>query len=86
MQKYCQRKVSFSSTDYTVKNNYCERNVQKASWSADKDTPELKSSLDTIRNAASDLIEKIEEGIQSKNNLVEMKKLITEHSDELPFR
>jgi len=57
-----------------------------ASWSADKDTPELKSSLDTIRNAASDLIVKIEDHIQAKNNLVEMEAFIREHSDELPFR
>ena len=37
-----------------------------ATWASDKEVPELKASLDTIRNTASDMIEKIEE--RWKNN------------------
>ena len=34
-----------------------------AGWSSDKEVPELKASLDTIRRAAADLIVKIDEKV-----------------------
>lgn len=39
-----------------------------ASWSKGKKVPELKASLDTIRGAASEMIEKIEEKLCKKGN------------------
>ena len=62
-----------------------------AGWSSDKEVPELKASLDTIRRAASDLIVKIDEKIaeltqgQEKNQFAEIDQWIAEHGDELPF-
>ena len=62
-----------------------------AGWSSDKEVPELKASLDTIRRAASDLIVKIDEKIaeltqgQEKNQFAEIDQWIAEHADELPF-
>ena len=62
-----------------------------AGWSSDKEVPELKASLDTIRKAASDLIVKIDEKIaeltqgQEKNQFAEVDQWIAAHGDELPF-
>ena len=62
-----------------------------AGWSSDKEVPELKASLDTIRRAASDLIVKIDEKIaeltqgQEKNQFAEIDQWIAEHGDEFPF-
>ena len=62
-----------------------------AGWSSDKEIPELKASLDTIRRAASDLIVKIDEKIaeltqgQERNQFAEIDQWIAEHGDELPF-
>ena len=62
-----------------------------AGWSSDKEVPELKASLDTIRKAASDLIVKIDEKIaeltqgQEKNQFAEVDQWIATHGDELPF-
>ena len=62
-----------------------------AGWSSDKEVPELKASLDTIRRAASDLIVKIDEKIaeltqgQEKNQFAEINQWMSEHGDELPF-
>ena len=62
-----------------------------AGWSSDKEVPELKASLDTIRRAASDLIVKIDEKIaeltqgQEKNQFAEIDQWIAAHGDELPF-
>lgn len=62
-----------------------------AGWSSDKEVPELKASLDTIRRAASDLIVKIDEKVaeltqsQEKNQFAEIDQWIAEHGDELPF-
>ena len=62
-----------------------------AGWSSDKEIPELKASLDTIRRAASDLIVKIDEKIaeltqgQEKNQFAEIDQWIAAHGDELPF-
>lgn len=62
-----------------------------AGWSSDKEVPELKASLDTIRRAASDLIVKIDDKIaemtqsQDKNQFAEIDQWIAEHGDELPF-
>ncbi len=56
-----------------------------ATWSADKEVPELKASLDTIRRTAADLIVKIDEKVQSRSVTQDIDKFITEHSDELPF-
>ena len=56
-----------------------------ATWSADKEVPELKASLDTIRRAAADLIVKIDEKVQSRSVTQDIDKFIAEHGDELPF-
>ena len=56
-----------------------------ATWSADKEVPELKASLDTIRRTASDLIVKIDEKVQSRSVSQDIDKFIAEHGDELPF-
>lgn len=62
-----------------------------AGWSSDKEVPELKASLDTIRRAASDLIVKIDDKIaeltqsKDKNQFAEIDQWIAEHGDELPF-
>ena len=62
-----------------------------AGWSSDKEVPELKASVDTIRRAASDLISKIDERIaeltqsKDKNQFAEIDQWIAEHGDELPF-
>lgn len=62
-----------------------------AGWSSDKEVPELKASLDTIRRAASDLISKIDDKIaeltqsKDKNQFAEIDQWIEAHGDELPF-
>lgn len=62
-----------------------------AGWSSDKEVPELKASLDTIRRAASDLIGKIDDKIaeltqsKDKNQFAEIDQWIEAHGDELPF-
>ena len=62
-----------------------------AGWSSDKEVPELKASLDTIRRAASDLISKIDERIaeltqsKDKNQFAEIDQWLEAHGDELPF-
>lgn len=56
-----------------------------ATWSADKEVPELKASLDTIRRTASELIVKIDEKVQSLTTVKEMDQFIEAHGDELPF-
>ena len=62
-----------------------------AGWSSDKEVPELKSSLDTIRRAAADLIVKIDEKVaeltqsKDKNQFAEIDQWIAAHEDEFPF-
>ena len=56
-----------------------------ATWSADKEVPELKASLDTIRKAAAGLIVKIDEKIQSLSSVKEMEQFMEAHGNELPF-
>lgn len=56
-----------------------------ATWSADKETPELKASLDTIRRTASELIVKIDEKVQSLMEIKDMDQFMEAHGDELPF-
>ena len=56
-----------------------------ATWSADKEVPELKASLDTIRRTASELIVKIDEKVQSLTTVKEMDQFMEAHGDELPF-
>lgn len=56
-----------------------------ATWSADKEVPELKASLDTIRRTASDLIVKIDEKIHAMVTVQDIDKFMEEHGDELPF-
>ena len=56
-----------------------------ATWSADKEVPELKASLDTIRRTASDLIVKIDEKVQSRSVTQDIDKFIAGHGDELHF-
>ena len=56
-----------------------------ASWSVDKEVPELKSSLDTIRRTASELIVKIDEKVQTLTTVKEMDQFMEAHGDELPF-
>ena len=56
-----------------------------ASWSEGKEVPELKSSLNTIRQAASDLITKIDDKVREKTTVKEMDEFMEAHGDELPF-
>lgn len=62
-----------------------------AGWSSDKEVPELKASLDTIRRAAADLIVKIDEKVaeltqvKDKNQFAEIDQWIAAHEDEFPF-
>ncbi len=56
-----------------------------ATWSADKEVPELKASLDTIRRTASELIVKIDEKVQTLTTVKEMNQFMEAHGDELPF-
>ena len=56
-----------------------------ASWSADKEVPELKASLDTIRRTASDMIVKIEDKFREKDTFLDVEKFLEEHGEELPF-
>lgn len=56
-----------------------------ATWSADKEVPELKASLDTIRRTASELIVKIDEKVQTLTTVKEMNQFMEAHGEELPF-
>ena len=56
-----------------------------ASWSEGKEVPELKASLNTIRQAASDLITKIDDKVREKTTVKEMDEFMEAHGDELPF-
>jgi len=56
-----------------------------ATWSADKEVPELKASLDTIRRTASELIVKIDEKVQALTTVKEMDHFMEAHGEELPF-
>lgn len=56
-----------------------------ATWSADKEVPELKASLDTIRRTASELIVKIDEKVQTLTTVKEMDQFMETHGEELPF-
>lgn len=56
-----------------------------ATWSADKEVPELKAALDTIRRTASELIVKIDEKVQALTTVKEMDQFMEAHGDELPF-
>ena len=56
-----------------------------ATWSADKEVPELKASLDTIRRTASELIVKIDEKVQTLTTVKEMHQFMEAHGEELPF-
>ncbi len=60
-----------------------------AGWSGDKEVPELKASLDTIRRTASGMITKIEEKLQgleaAKQEQKNMDQFMEAHGDELPF-
>lgn len=56
-----------------------------ASWSEGKEVPELKASLNTIRQTAADLITKIDEKVQTLATVKEMDEFMEVHGDELPF-
>ena len=56
-----------------------------ATWSADKEVPELKASLDTIRRTASELIVKIDEKVQAIETAKGVDKFMEAHGEELPF-
>ena len=56
-----------------------------AIWSAGKEVPELKASLDTIRGAASSLITKIDEKVQAIETAKDVDKFVEAHAEELPF-
>ena len=56
-----------------------------ATWSKDKETPELKASLDTIRRTASEMITKIDEKLQAHDISKEIDQFVEAHGDELPF-
>ncbi len=60
-----------------------------ATWSADKDVPELKASLETIRRTASHMITKIDEKMQelNKDNEIDnvIKSLMEVPDEDAPF-
>lgn len=56
-----------------------------AGWSSDKEVPELKASLDTIRRAAADLIVKIDEHLKAIDIIKDVDEFMELHGDELPF-
>lgn len=66
-----------------------------ATWSADKEVPELKASLDTIRRTASDLIVKIDEKVQEKTqdltqeqpryDFAALEEFVKNQGDDIPF-
>ncbi len=56
-----------------------------ASWSEGKEVPELKASLNTIRQTASELITKIDEKVQALETTKGMDEFMEAHGDELPF-
>ena len=56
-----------------------------ATWSADKEVPELKASLDTIRRTAADLIVKIDEKVQAIASVKDVEQFMEAHGEELPF-
>ena len=56
-----------------------------ATWSADKEMPELKASLDTVRRAAAQLIVKIDEKVQTMNAVKDMDQFMEAHPEDLPF-
>lgn len=56
-----------------------------ATWSADKEVPELKSSLDTIRRAASDMIVKLEDKLRETETFKDVEAFLEAHGDEIPF-
>ena len=56
-----------------------------ATWSADKEVPELKASLDTIRRTASELIGKIDEKVQAITSVKDVEQFMEAHGEELPF-
>lgn len=56
-----------------------------ATWSADKEVPELKASLDTIRRTASEMITKIDEKVQEKTMAQSVDQFIAAEGESLPF-
>ncbi|OON87430.1 hypothetical protein BXO88_03925 [Oribacterium sp. C9] len=56
-----------------------------ASWSEGKEVPELKASLNTIRQTASDLITKIDDKVRGLQSVKEIDEFMAVHGDELPF-
>ena len=56
-----------------------------ASWSKDKDVPELKASLDTIRKTASELITRIDEKLKAMDVERNIDNFMEVHGDEIPF-
>lgn len=57
-----------------------------ATWASDKEVPELKTSLETIRRAASDLISKIDEKIAELTNFKDVTLQIENADpDDIPF-
>ena len=56
-----------------------------ATWSGDKDVPELKNSLETIRRTASDMIIKLEDKLKETEVIKDVDKFMEAHEEELPF-
>ena len=56
-----------------------------ATWSQDKDVPELKASLDTIRRTAAGLITKIDEKLQEKTAQKDKERYAEVIDAEIPF-
>ena len=56
-----------------------------AGWSEGKDVPELKASLNTIRQTASDMITKIDDKVRGLESVKEIDEFMAVHGDELPF-
>ena len=56
-----------------------------ASWSGDKEVPELKNSLETIRRTASDMIIKVEDKLKEAQVNKDIDKFMEANEEALPF-
>lgn len=92
----CQKECEAESVAYVVCQHYGVDTAEYsfpyvAGWSSDKEVPELKASLDTIRRAASELIVKIDEKVaeitqdRNQNRFADIEQWMEAHGEELPF-
>ncbi len=54
-------------------------------WAMGKDNVDLRSSLEVIRRAASDIISRVEEKMENRDVDKEIQEFVSEYGDELPF-